>query len=67
MVDEIDIWRLAHSFIKDHGDDAEAEATRRATEWLAKGDMGGHAVYERVVNAIGELRRSAPREGEAAN
>ncbi len=35
----------------------------RADAMLEKGDVGGYAVFKRVVKAVGELRRADPAPG----
>ncbi len=52
---DIDIYRAAHEFIKQHGDHAPIEAAMRADEMLAKGDMDGLAVWKQIVKAVDEL------------
>ena len=44
MTSDLDIYRTAHAFIRDHGQDATIEAAQRADAMLEKGDMEGAAV-----------------------
>ncbi len=55
MVDDLDIYRSANELIKQFGDAADIEAAMRADERLAAGDMGGEAVWLRIVKAVEEL------------
>ncbi len=41
--------------IKRHGQDAPIEAAMRADAILDKGDLGGYAVWRRIVKATEEL------------
>ena len=43
------------------------EAAMRADAMLEKGDLDGYAVWKRVLKAVGELLRDAPKEGERVN
>ena len=59
-MDDKDIWRSAHAYIKRYGDDAKIHAAMRADEMLGKGDLDGAAVWRRVIEAIGELGNTTP-------
>jgi hypothetical protein len=59
-MEPIDIWRAAAQFMKTHGSEAEIHASIRADELLEAGDLEGFKVWQRVVRAIEELRRTAP-------
>ena len=62
MTSDPDTYRSANELIKQHGDAADIEATMRADERLAAGDMEGEAVWLRIVKAIEELEaREKPR------
>jgi hypothetical protein len=68
MIADLDIWRAANLLVKRHGGkDAAIVAAQRADECLASGDMDGQAVWKRIVEAILELLRNAPNEGESVN
>ncbi len=63
---DLDIWRAANLLIKRHGGpDAAIVAAQRADECLASGD--GQAVWKRIVEAILELLRCEPADGERIN
>ncbi len=55
MTSDIDTYRCANELIKQHGNAADIEAAMRADERLAAGDMGGEAVWLRIIKAIEEL------------
>ncbi len=57
MIPDIDIFRSANLLIKQHGQDAPIEAAMRADAMLAKGDLGGYAVWRRILRAVVELQR----------
>ncbi len=63
-MDDIDIFRAAKLLIKQHGDDAQLEAIKRATKMLDAGDVDGYAVWKRTVVAIKDMQRETPRPGE---
>jgi hypothetical protein len=57
-MEKIDIWRTATSLIKSLGFAAAAfDAGHRARELRDKGDNAGTAMWKRVEEKIGELRR----------
>jgi hypothetical protein len=64
---DLDIWRAASILVKRHGRDAAIAAPQRADECLAAGDVEGQAIWKRIVEAILELLRDTPDEGERVN
>jgi hypothetical protein len=60
VIPEIDIWRVANLMLTRYGDEAVAEGTERAEEFAAYGDLGGVAVWLRVIDAIRQLAITAP-------
>jgi hypothetical protein len=56
MISDLDIWRAANLLIREHGDDAEIVAARRADEMLERGDHDGQRVWLRIRRAIAELQ-----------
>ncbi len=64
MTSDLDTYRSANELIKQHGEAADIEAAMRADERLAAGDMGGEAVWLRIIKAIEELL-SEERPGDA--
>ena len=59
-----DIWRAANVLIQKHGPDAVYHASQRADELLERGDMDGRAVWLRLYEAVQELLRDRPGDGE---
>jgi hypothetical protein len=65
-VADLDIWRAATLLISRHdGRDAAIVAAQRADECLASGNVDGQVAWKRIVEAILELLRSEPGDGEA--
>ena len=60
MTSNLDIYRSANLLVKQHGEDAPIEATMRADAMLEAGDLGGYAVWKRILRAVEELRRTEP-------
>ena len=56
MIPDLDIYRAANVLVKQHGPDAPVHAAMRADAMLEKGDLGGVAVWRRVLKAVEELR-----------
>jgi len=56
MISDLDIWRAANLIIRQHGDDAELAAARRADLMLERGDLEGQTVWKRIRRAIVELQ-----------
>lgn len=51
MTSDLDIYRSAQALVKQHGPDAPIHAAMRADAMLDKGDLGGCAVWKRVLRA----------------
>ncbi len=64
MITDIDIYRAADEFIKQHGEDAPLHAAMRSGKLMETGDMEGRAVWLRIVMAIEELPAKERPEGE---
>jgi hypothetical protein len=67
VIDDADIWRAAGLMIKTHGGDAALVAAQRADALLAEGDVEGEQIWKRIADAISELQRTTPGEGESLN
>ncbi len=67
MIPDLDIYRSAQVLVKHHGQDAPFEAAMRADTMLEAGDLGGYAVWKRILRAVGELVRVELTEGERVN
>lgn len=63
MITDIDIYRSAAVFIREHGEDAALEAGIHADRLLAKGDIAGQRTWLRIVRAISQLQK-VRTEGE---
>jgi len=53
--------------LKRHGSDAAIVAAQRADECLESGDVEGQRIWKGIVEAILELLRGKPDEGERVN
>ena len=67
MTSDLDIYRSAQVLVKRHGQDAPIHAAMRADAMLDKGDLGGYAVWKRVLRAVEELQRAEPGPGVRAH
>ncbi len=64
MTSDLDIYRTAKLLVDNHGAEAPIHAAMNADAMLAKGDMGGRAMWLRVVWAVEELLDKEPRGSE---
>ena len=55
MTSDLNIYRLAHVLICQHGEDAAIDAARRIDAMLEKGDIEGKTVWLRVLHAVEEI------------
>ena len=67
MTPDLDIYRSANLLVKHHGQDAPIHAAMRADAMLEAGDLGAHEVWRRILRAIEELQRTAPKSGEVVH
>ena len=67
MRSKADVWRMASALVAEHGPDAGFVARLRADALLAQYDVDGHLLWKRITNAVRELRRDKPRDGEWVN
>ena len=67
MIDNLDIYRAANLLVERHGPDVAIGAARRADELLAAGNPEGNAIWKRILQAVNELARTKPAEGERVN
>jgi len=67
MVDENDIWRAALAMVERHGVTAPRSAARRAEASMDAGDVEGFVMWGRVLDAVIEIQRPKPAEGEMVN
>jgi hypothetical protein len=64
---DIDVWRSAHLLLKQHGKDAAFVAAKKADEAMRAGDLDGLRRWKRVAEAMLELLKAKPGEGEHVN
>ena len=67
MIDDRNIWRAANLLLKRYGNDAAIEAGRKADELFEAGDHEGCAIWKCILQAVNELTRTKPAEGERVN
>ncbi len=67
MISDLDIYRAAGVIIKRYGKDAQIHSTKRASAMLDKGDLDSYAIWRRMLRAVEELQRTAPKLGEAVH
>ncbi len=63
MTSDLDIYRSAQVLVKQHGADAPIHAAMRADAMLETGDLGGYAVWKRILRAVEELQGTEPGPG----
>jgi hypothetical protein len=66
-VEDIDIWRTAKLLVNRHSKDAPIVAAQRCDELLDAGDLDGQRTWKRILAAIDELVREAPKGSERVN
>ena len=67
MISDLDIYRSAKVIMKQYGKDAQIHSTKRASAMLDKGDLDSYAILRRILRAVEELERTAPKSGEAVH
>jgi hypothetical protein len=60
MIAEKDIWQAANLMIRRYGEDAAAEAERRADQLRREGELAGSLTWQRILTAIGKLQQMTP-------
>ncbi len=60
MTSDLDIYRSAQLLVKTLDQDAPIHAAMNADAMLDKGDLGGYAVWKRILRAVEELQRVEP-------
>ena len=58
------IWRTAKLMIDRFGDDASTCAEMNSGNFLEVGDLDGAKLWARIVEAVEELQRVEPEDGE---
>ena len=64
MSSDIDVWRAAHRLLKQHGKNAALVAAKNADEAMRAGDLDGLRLWKQIAEAMLELLRAKPDEGE---
>ena len=64
---EADIWRTANELIREYGAEAESCARHRAEKLQQEGIPDGAEEWQRVAQAIAELKRHTPDSDESVN
>ncbi len=67
MTSDLNIYRTANVLVKKHGEDAPIEAAIPADAMLEAGDLDGHAVWKRILQAVEKLQGTEPKSGEAVH
>ncbi len=67
MTEDLDIYRSAHLYIREHSDDAAIEAAKMMDTMLDKGDLDGQRVWRRILAAIDDLQAKERPAGAAIN
>ncbi len=67
MLSDLDLWRAAQIMVKRYGTGATIEAAIRADEFLDQGSLDGQRLWMRIMQAIEELLRVRPSDGEAVH
>ena len=67
MISDLDIYLAAKIIIKKLGEDAPIHVAVRADAMLEAGDLDGLAMWKRILRVIEELKRTAPKPGDAAH
>ena len=66
-VADIDIWRAANLLLKQQGKEAPIVAAHRARQCMASGDVDGLRLWKRIAEAMLELLKDKPSDGEHVN
>ena len=67
MIFDLDIYRSAKVIINQYGKDAPIHAAMRADAALEGGDLDGLRVWKRILRAVEELQKAAPKSGETVH
>jgi hypothetical protein len=67
LLSDVDVWRSAHLLLKQNGKDAALVAAQRARQCMASGDVDGLRLWKRIAEAMSELLKDKPGEGERIN
>jgi len=62
-----DVWRSAHQLVLDHCNEAGLHAAMNADRALAKGRLHDYRFWREVIDALREMGRRVPVDGERLN
>ena len=62
-MDDIEVWRTAHHYIKRYGGEARARAVKRADAFVAAGDVQQAQLWRRIAVAIAKQEQEKPDGG----
>ena len=62
MIDDADILRAAETLIDEYAVDAAAQARSRAGDMLSRGELEGHAVWNRILAVVQDLLREGGKD-----
>lgn len=62
MLPDIDIWRAANQYVKQHGEDAAIQAAMMADKLAERGDYAGQKTWLRIITAIEWLQDTRGRD-----
>ena len=62
-MDDIEVWRTAHHYIKRYGGEARDRAAKRADTFLASGDTKVSQLWRRIAEAIAKQEQEKPGDG----
>lgn len=67
MTTDLDIYRSANLFVKQHGAEAPIHAAMHADTMLDRGDRDGQRVWSRILAVVNELLDTRPGDGAAVH
>ena len=61
------VWRSAHQLVLEHCDNAALHAAINADQALAEGRLDNHRFWRDVIDALKDMGRRLPVDGERLN
>jgi len=62
-MDDIEVWRTAHHYIKRYGGEARTRAVKRADAFLAAGKPLEAQLWRRIAESIAQQEQEKPDNG----
>jgi len=62
-MDDIEVWRTAHHYIKRYGSEARDRAVKRADAFEAAGDTQEAQLWRRIAESIAQQEQEKPDGG----